>query len=140
MIRNFLFAILTVSFFIGCSGSSRVSQIKLNDPDGGITATVNLASDGSFKREIKNGDVVAILSGNVDDVGDGKYKIGLNYERKTYTAASTFKSEKLKCEATAQANVEIPVGKNPAQQQTDSSKALEKLSIQLIAPEPTKGG
>ena len=140
MMRNLLLAMLTVSFFIGCSGSSSVSKIKLNDPDSGIAATVNVASDGSFEREIKNGDVVAILSGNVDDSGDGKYQVSVVYERRTYTAASTFKSEKLKCEVTTQANVEIPVGKNPTQQQTDGSNALEKLSIQLITPEPSKGG
>ncbi len=134
MTRNFLFAMLTVSFFIGCSGGSSVSQIKLNDPEGGIAATVNVASDGTFKDEIKDGNVVAILNGNVRNAGDGKYQISVDYERKTYTSDATFKSEKLKCDATTQANVEIPIGKNPNQQQTEGSNALEKLSIQLVAP------
>jgi hypothetical protein len=139
MIRNLLFATLTASLFIGCSGGSRVSQIKLDDPDGGIAATVNVASDGTFESEIRSGDVVVVLSGKVGDVGDGKYEISIDYERKNYTAASTFKSEKLKCEITTQANIEIPIGKNPTQSEADASNALEKLSIQLIAPEPPNG-
>jgi hypothetical protein len=138
MIRKLFFVILSTSLFIGCSGNSKVLQIELNDSDAGIAATVTVGSDGTFEDEIENGNVVAILKGNVSVAGDGQYEISVDYERKTYTTDSTFKSEKLNCDVTTQVNAEIPIGKNPSQQQPDSSNALEKLSIKLVAPETTK--
>jgi len=138
MTRELFIVILTTSLFIGCSGKSNISKIEFNDPDAGIAATVTVGRNGKFADEIKNGNVVGILKGSVGFAGDGKYEISVDYERKTYTADSTFKSEKIKCEATAQASAEIPIGKKPGTQEPDSSNALEGLSIKLVAPETAK--
>ena len=127
------FLILVLIAFIplsGCNHSARISQVRLNDPNVGISADVVVNRDGTFNDEVKNGNDVAILQGNVRSVGDGEYEVTVNYERKTYTSATTFKSDKLKCKLTTVSGTVVPIGKQPAGN-ADGDNALEQLTIQL---------
>ncbi len=142
MNSKFLFGSLFVSLMIaplliGCSGSPNSSYIELNDPSVGIVGTVAVGNNGVFKGEFKNGKSVGILDGKVISAGEGTYSIRVNYQRKTYTTDSAFKSDQIKCELTTLANAEIPIGKNPNQQQPDKTNSLEELSIELVKPGKT---
>ena len=130
-------SLMMVSLLMGCSGSSNSSYIELNDPGAGMVGTVVVGSDGVFNGEFKNGKSVGNLDGRVTSAGEGTYSIRVSYERKTYTTDSAFKSDQIKCELTTLANAEIPIGKNPNQQQPDKTNSLEELSIELVKPGKT---
>ena len=115
----------------GCNHSPGISQVRFHDPDVEISADIEVNRDGTFYEEVKNGDVTAILHGSVRSVGDEKYEVSVNYERKTYTSATTFKSEKLECKLTTVSGTEVPVGKQPVEN-VDGDNALEQLTIQLV--------
>ena len=121
----------------GCNHSARISQVRLNDPNVGISADVVVNRDGTFNDEVKNGNDVAILQGNVRSVGDGEYEVTVNYERKTYTSATTFKSEKIACQLTTITGAAVPIGKNPdgsSTENTGDNASLDGLTIELVSP------
>lgn len=132
-IQNTVLLFLMLLLSVGCSNGSGISQVNLSDPDVGISGNVSVDRDGTFSGEVKNGDVIAILNGEVVASGDDTHKVTISYERKTYTSGTTFKSEKINCELFAQSGVDVPIGKPPASNQSSGDdNSLERLSIKLI--------
>lgn len=132
-IQNTVLLFLMLSLSVGCSNGSGISQVNLCDSDVGISGNVSVDRDGTFSGEVKNGDVIAILYGEVVASGDDTHKVTISYERKTYTSGTTFKSEKINCELLAQSGVDVPIGKPPASNQSSGGdNSLERLSIKLI--------
>ncbi len=121
----------------GCNHSARISQVRLNDPNVGISADVVVNRDGTFNDEVQQGEVTAILDGNLRSLGDEQYEVTVNYERKTYTSATTFKSDKLKCKLTTVSGTVVPIGKNPdgsSTENTGDDASLDGLTIELVSP------
>ena len=123
----------------GCSPAGNLSQIRLNDPGAKISASIAVNRDGTFHEEVEQGKVIAILDGKVRSLGDEQYNVTINYERKTYTSASTFTSKKIACQLTTIAGAEVPIGKNPnvpdsSTEQTADDTSLAGLTIELVRP------
>ena len=134
------FLLLVLIAFIplsGCNHSARISQVRLNDPNVGISADVVVNRDGTFHEEVQQGEVTAILDGNLRSLGDEQYEVTVNYERKTYTSATTFKSEKTACQLTTITGAAVPIGKNPdgsSTENTGDDASLDGLTIELVSP------
>ncbi|MCH2183403.1 MAG: hypothetical protein MK108_15500 [Mariniblastus sp.] len=123
----------------GCNPSGNISQIRLNDPGAKISANIVVNRDGTFHEEVEQGEVIAILDGNLRSLGDEQYEVTVNYERKTYTSASTFTSEKIACQLMTIAGAAVPIGKNPdgsgsSSENTGDDASLDGLTIELVSP------
>jgi len=127
-------SILLIATFCGCTSRTKISTVRITDPDGGISFDVPVQTDGTFSQEMKKDKVVSVASGSVSDSADS-HSVALVYERRLYTAPGKFASEKLETTFTAKPDTEVPIGKNPSKseaEQATANNALANLKVELL--------
>jgi hypothetical protein len=117
---GFFFAI-TLLLFSGCSPRTSVSTIMITDPDAGGVVDVLVGSNGEFSKETKGGNFVSLVSGSIRDDTQESSSVKLVYERKIKSDTSRVKTEKIETTFTAQADVEVPIGRNPSDSNSNES-------------------
>jgi hypothetical protein len=93
----------------------------ITDPDAGGVVDVLVGSNGEFSKETKGGNFVSLVSGSIRDDTQESSSVKLVYERKIKSDTSRVKTEKIETTFTVQADVEVPIGRNPSDPNSNES-------------------
>lgn len=124
---------LAMSFLVmsGCTPRTSIGTLRISDPDAGGPIDAPVQPDGTFSKETKTGGFVSVVSGTVSNQADGVASVKLTYDRKMSTATGGTRTEKIETTFTAQADVEVPIGRNPSQPDA-SGNATANVTATLL--------
>ena len=116
----------------GCSSGTEPLTVRVADPDGGFSFEMPVDGKGAFFQETKNGDVVAVASGNISDETSDVYSVTLMYERKRGAASGNYGSARIKTTFTTKPDIEVAIGNSSSNRRSQPGDDFKNVTVMIL--------